>query len=177
MNEESRLMDMLVGYASAHRHPVNIAVHMIGIPTIMLGAFIPLTWITLQVEGITINLAELGLVVMFIFYLTLDWRFAIVFLVLGMIIAQLAAVLGTLPRPAAAIIATAGFLGGFIAQFIGHAVERSMPVLVRHPLQAGLSAPFFAVVELFKLLGLRRTLFDDVQRRIAELRERRAGST
>ena len=58
------------------------------------------------------------------------------------------------------------------AQFIGHAVERSMPVLVRHPVQANLAAPFFTVVELFKLAGLREELFDEVQRQIAERRER-----
>ena len=31
---------------AAHQHPVNIFVHMIGIPTIMLGVFIALSWLT-----------------------------------------------------------------------------------------------------------------------------------
>jgi len=30
-----------------------------------------------------------------------------------------------------------------------------MPVLIKHPLQANLAAPFFTIVELFKLAGLR----------------------
>jgi uncharacterized membrane protein YGL010W len=46
--------------------------------------------------------------------------------------------------------------------------------LVKHPLQANLAAPFFTVVEAFKLLGLRRTLFDAVQ---SEISARRAAAS
>jgi uncharacterized membrane protein YGL010W len=35
--------------------------------------------------------------------------------------------------------------------------------------QANLAAPFFTIVEIFKLAGLRAELFDQVQQRIAEL--------
>ncbi len=164
-------MDMLVGYASAHQHPVNIAVHLIGIPTIMLGVFIALTWINFEVVGIKINLALLTVIAMFLFYLTLDRLFAIAFLIFAIAIALLAAKLGDYPQPIAAIIAAAAFFGGYAAQFIGHAIEKSMPVLVKHPIQANLAAPFFTIVEIFKLLGLRDALFIKVQRQIAELRK------
>jgi uncharacterized membrane protein YGL010W len=46
-----------------------------------------------------------------------------------------------------------------------------MPVLVKHPVQANLAAPFFTVVEMFKLLGLREDLFNEVQRQIALRRQ------
>ena len=72
------------------------------------------------------------------------------------------------------IIAAACFFGGYAAQFIGHAVERSMPVLVRHPVQANLAAPFFTVVELFKIVGLRDDLFQEVQRQIEQRRQETA---
>jgi len=39
-------------------------------------------------------------------------------------------------------------------------------VLVKHPIQANLAAPFFTVVEMFKILGLRDELFNQVQREI-----------
>ena len=45
MKAEGKLMDMLTGYAASHQQPFNIFVHMIGIPTIMLGILIPLTWV------------------------------------------------------------------------------------------------------------------------------------
>jgi len=171
MNTESRLMEMLIGYAAAHQHPFNIAVHLIGIPTIMLGVSIPLSWLTFDVGGVTVTLAHIAAIALFIFYLTLDTPFAIAFLILGLAVAELATYLGTLPLPVSAGIAAAAFFGGYALQFVGHAVEKSMPVLVRHPIQANLAAPFFTIVEVFGLLGLRKTMFADVQTRVAARRE------
>lgn len=167
-------MDILVGYASAHQHPINIAVHLIGIPVIMLGIFIPMTWLTVDIDGFALNLAQITVFAMFIFYLTLDWIFAVVFLVFAIAVAHLAAFLGSYPQPTARIIAAAAFFGGYAAQFIGHAIEKSMPVLLKHPIQANLAAPFFTIVEVFKLLGLREALFIEVQERIVELRDQQS---
>ena len=165
---------MLTGYAAAHQHPVNIAVHLVGIPVIMLGIFIPLTWISINFDSFSLNLAQITIIAMFIFYLTLDRIFALVFLVLAAAIEILAAKLGSYPQSTALIIAAAAFFGGYAAQFIGHAIERSMPVLVKHPIQANLAAPFFTIVEIFKLLRLREALFTEVHSRIAELRRERS---
>ena len=67
MRTDSKLMDMLTGYAASHQHPVNIFVHMIGIPTIMLGVLIPLSWITIDVRGISFSLAHLVVFGFFLF--------------------------------------------------------------------------------------------------------------
>lgn len=168
---------MLVGYASAHQHPVNIAVHLIGIPTIMLGVFIPLSWWSIDIAFIKLNIAVVGLAAMFLFYLTLDRWFAVIFLLYACAVALIAARLGSYPEPISAIIAAGAFFGGYVAQFIGHAIEKSMPVLVKHPIEAALAAPFFVVVEVCKLLGLREELFTEVQRRIAELRREQMTTT
>lgn len=176
MSADSRLMDMLTGYAAAHQHPINIAVHLVGIPIIMLGVFIPMTWLSIEVINIKLNLAQITLIAMFIFYLTLDWIFAMVFLVMAAAIATLAAKLGGYPSSTAWIIAGAAFFGGYAAQFVGHAIEKSMPVLVKHPVQANLAAPFFTIVEIFKLLHLRDEVFTRVQQRIAEIREQQSST-
>jgi uncharacterized membrane protein YGL010W len=97
--------------------------------------------------------------------------FAIVFLVFALLIAQLAGYIGTMPTAQSGTVAAVAFFGGYAAQFIGHAIEKSMPVLVKHPIQAQLAAPFFTVVEMFKILGLRDDLFHEVQ---AEIEQRRA---
>ena len=165
-------MEMLTGYAASHQHPFNVFVHMIGIPTIMLGVLIPLTWVTFAVNDFHFSLAHVLVVAFFLFYLTLDVVFAVVFLIAGFLLEMLAAKLGNIPGNASWIIAAACFFGGYAAQFIGHAVEKSMPVLVKHPVQANLAAPFFTVVELFKIVGLRDGLFEAVQ---AEIRNRREG--
>ena len=171
MTTDNKLMDMLTGYAASHQHPFNVFVHMIGIPTIMFGALVPLAWASIDVLGVGVNLAHVTVLGFFLFYLTLDKLFAIVFLVAGMLIAVAAAQVAQYPIGVSGTVAAACFFGGYAAQFIGHAVEKSMPVLVKHPLQANLAAPFFTVVELFKLAGLRDELFDEVQRQVRTRRE------
>lgn len=172
MKASGKLMDMLTGYAASHQHPFNVFIHMIGIPTIMLGVMIPLTWVGFAVNDVSFSLAHVLLLVFFLFYVTLDVWFALAFLIAGFLIAMFASWLGNLPGNTGWIIAAACFFGGYIAQFIGHAVEKSMPVLVKHPIQANFAAPFFTVVELFKMAGLRDGLFEEVQRQIESRRER-----
>ena len=171
MATDNKLMEMLTGYAASHQHPFNVFVHMIGIPTIMFGALIPLSWASVDVLGIGVNLAHVTVLGFFFFYLTLDVLFAVVFLVAGMAITLLAGQVAQLPIAVSGTIAAACFFGGYAAQFIGHAIEKSMPVLVKHPIQANLAAPFFTVVELFKLAGLRDELFEEVQRQVRARRE------
>ncbi len=170
MQATGKLMDMLTGYAASHQHPFNVFVHMIGIPTIMLGVMIPLTWLTIEIDGLGFNAAHVLIVGFFVFYLTLDTLFAVVFLVAAFLLEMLAVRLGATAGNTGWYIAAACFFGGYAAQFVGHAVEKSMPVLVKHPVQANLAAPFFTVVELFKIAGLRDELFRAVQ---SEIRARR----
>lgn len=170
MNTDGKLMAMLTGYAASHQHPFNIFVHMIGIPTIMLGVMIPLTWAGFEYNGVHVYLAQIVMLGFVLFYLTLDVVFALVFAVGAYFLTLLAAKLGDYPGNTGWIIAAACFFGGYALQFVGHAVEKTMPVLVKHPVQANLAAPFFTVVELFKLAGLREELFDTVQ---AEIRSQR----
>jgi uncharacterized membrane protein YGL010W len=174
VNTDSKLMDMLTGYASAHQHPFNIAVHFVGIPVIMLGVFIPLSWVSADALGTAINLAHIVVIVLFAFYFTLDRMFSAVFLIYAVPVAILATRLGAEPVQVSGTIAAATFFGGYIAQFVGHAVEKSVPVLLKHPVQANLAAPFFIVVEIFSICGLRDDLFNEVQRRIRELRQEQA---
>lgn len=171
MKTDGKLMEMLTGYAASHQHPVNIFVHMIGIPTIMLGVLIPLSWVTIDVKGVSFSLAHVAVFGFFLFYLTLDVVFAVVFLVFGFGLTVVASMIAGLSLGTSATVAAVLFFGGYAAQFIGHAIEKSMPVLVKHPIQANLAAPFFTVVEMFKLLGLRDELFNEVQRQIARRRQ------
>ena len=171
MKNESKLMEMLIGYASAHQHPFNIAVHLVGIPTIMLGVFIALSWVSTDIAGYTINLAHVATLVLFVFYLTLDRLFSVAFLLYAAPIAYFATIIGTAPMVSSGMIAAAAFFGGYAAQFAGHAVEKSVPVVLKHPVQANLAAPFFIIVDIFKFAGLREEMFDEVQRRINDAQQ------
>lgn len=176
MREDSKLLEMLTAYAASHQHPVNIAVHMVGIPSIMFGALVALSWVSLGVGGFHVNLAWLLVGIFFLFYLTLDVLFAVVFAAVSAVMTLAAIRVGEMPFAESGSVAAATFFGGYLAQFIGHAIEKKPPVLIRHPVQAQLSAPFFTIVEAFKLLGLRDELFVEVQRRIrnAERQEQSA---
>lgn len=170
MKRNSRLMDMLVGYVSAHQHPLNVAIHLVGIPTIMFGVFVMLSRVEIATDDFSLNFAYLTALLLFVFYLTFDVIFALAFLLMALPIAYLATLAGDRTLAASATIAAGAFFGGYAAQFVGHAVEKSAPVILKHPVQANLAAPFFTVVEIFKFLGLRDELFDTVQARISELR-------
>ena len=174
MNTNGKLMEMLTSYAAAHQHPFNVFVHMIGIPTIMFGVLIALSWLRFELPWMSFTLAHLVLLGFVAFYLTLDVPFALVFAVVGALLTVLAEQVAALDFALAAGIAAACFFGGYLLQFVGHAVEKSMPVLVKHPIQAQLAAPFFTVVEIFKFLKLRESLFDEVQRRIDQRRAQEA---
>lgn len=167
MRRNSRLLDILTEYAASHRHPVNVAVHMVGIPAIMFGVLVALSWFTIGVDGFSMNLAWLLVLVFFAFYLTLDLVFALVFLAVAALMTFAATQVGDLPFKTSGSVAALTFVGGYAAQFIGHAIEKRPPVLLKHPVQAQVAAPFFTIVEAFKFLGLREELFDEVQRRIA----------
>lgn len=171
MNDESKLMNMLVGYAAAHQHPFNIAVHMIGIPTIMLGIFVALSWASADIAGYAVNLAHGATLLLFVFYFTLDKLFSVVFLLYAVPIAWFATNIGAAPITTSGTVAAVAFFGGYAAQFIGHAVEKSAPVVLKHPLQANIAAPFFIIVDIFKFAGLREQMFDEVQEKIAAARQ------
>jgi uncharacterized membrane protein YGL010W len=171
MNTDSKLMDMLTGYASAHQHPFNVAVHMIGIPTIMLGVFIALSWAQVDIAGFAVNGAHMATLILLAFYMTLDRLFAVAFLVYGVPVAWLATVIGAEPLATSGTVAAIAFFGGYAAQFVGHAVEKSVPVVMKHPVQANLAAPFFTVIEIFRILGISDELFNEVQARIEEMRQ------
>jgi uncharacterized membrane protein YGL010W len=162
---------MLTGYAAAHQHPVNIAVHLVGIPVIMLGVFIVLSRAEIQIENFAFDLAQLAVIGLFLFYLTLDRVFALVFLLAAFPVALLAAWIGEASTAVWGSVAATAFFGGYLAQFIGHALEKSAPVILKHPLQANVAAPFFTIVELFKMAGLRDSLFDQVQQRVEQLQK------
>jgi len=164
-------MDMLVGYVSAHQHPKNVAIHLVGIPTIMFGIFVMLSKVEVVVDGYGMNFAYLAALLLFAFYLTLDVVFSLAFLLMALPIAWLATIAGDRSLAVSGTIAAIAFFGGYAAQFVGHAVEKSQPVILKHPVQANLAAPFFTVVEIFKIAGWRDRLFNEVQQRIRAIRQ------
>jgi uncharacterized membrane protein YGL010W len=167
MDELSRWERLLVMYGSCHRHPVNVAIHLVFVPIITASIFLALMPIAVPLGSLHIPLAYVFAGVTLIYYLSLDVRSALALIPIAgslLLLARWAA--GVLPGPWLWGLAAAGFVGGYLAQFVGHAVEGRKPALVDHPVRGVLAAPLFMGVEVSRMLGLRRQLFDKVHEEI-----------
>ena len=164
-----RWLTMLAGYASHHQHPTNAVMHIIGVPFIMLGMFVPMSAWAIPIAGVSVSVADIVLLGLFLFYLRLDVVCALAFAAYAVLVLALAKIILTLPFTTAALISAVCFFGGYALQFWGHAIEGRAPVLVKHPIQANVSAPLFITVEVFKFLGLRENMFKAMDAKVAEL--------
>ena len=167
MSELSRWERLLVMYGSSHRHPVNVGIHLLFVPIITASIFLALMPLTLPLGASHLPVAYLFAGVALVYYLTLDVASALALVPIAgglLLLARWAA--ATLPGPWLWGLAAAGFFGGYLAQFVGHAIEGRKPALVDHPVRGVLAAPLFMGVELSRMLGLRRQLFDKVHEEI-----------
>jgi uncharacterized membrane protein YGL010W len=175
MSQLSPWERLLVMYGSRHRHPVNVAIHLVFVPIIMASIFLALMAVALPLGGTRIPVAYAFAGVVLVYYLSLDVGSALA-------LVPIAGALLFVARWASASlsgswlwgIAALGFFGGYVAQFIGHAVEGRKPALVDHPIRGVLAAPLFMGVEVSRMLGLRRELFDKVHEEI--IRQDRASA-
>ena len=151
---------LMVFYGASHRHPVNIAIHVVCVPIILFGATVPMGWVALP-GGLALSWLFLGFAALG--YATLDKG-----LTLGLLPVLVAIGLGVdavaaLPRSTGALIGAGAFVGGYLAQFVGHAIEGKKPSLLDNFVLAQVSAPLFVVAEVAQRLGLRKALFARVE--------------
>jgi uncharacterized membrane protein YGL010W len=114
-------------YASFHRTQGNQAMHSVGIPLIVLSIFGMLAAVHLgMVGGYDLTLAEVALVLVTAYYLTLDVTLALLMLVISVVFV---AVAHRLPLA----VSVAIFLLGWVLQFIGHyTYEKKSPAFYRN---------------------------------------------
>ena len=114
-------------YAAFHGTAGNKACHYVGIPLIVLAILALLARVPLfAAGGFTVTLAEVALVGVTAYYLTLDAILAVI---------MLAASVGLLMlgRPLPVWVSAALFVLGWIFQFIGHFVyEKRSPAFFRN---------------------------------------------
>ena len=114
-------------YAAFHGTPGNKACHYVGIPLIVLAVLALLARVPLlAIGGYDVTLAEVALVLVTAYYLTLDAVLAAI---------MFAASVGLLfpGRPLPVWVSVALFVVGWIFQFIGHYVyEKRSPAFYRN---------------------------------------------
>lgn len=114
-------------YAAFHGTTGNRACHYVGIPLIVLSLFALLARVPLfELGGFTVTLAEVMLVAVTAYYLTLDAALAAIMLGASVVMIFLG-------RPLPPAMAAVLFVLGWIFQFVGHYVyEKRSPAFFRN---------------------------------------------
>lgn len=117
---------LFADYAAYHQTPGNKVFHRLGIPMIMLSLIGMLTFAGWNVGGVRIDLAMVMIAVSTIYYFSVEWRLAILMLVVSIAMYFAGAAMPFW-------LNFALFILGWIFQFIGHSVyEKKQPAFFRN---------------------------------------------
>jgi len=159
------LAEHMAFYGSYHRNLHNRLTHFVGVPSIIFAILIPLSLGSLTVGDRTFTPAMIWAAAMTLYYIKLD---VLIGIAMGMLFVPLVWGVGRVaelgPAPAYEVFG-AVFVLGWIVQLIGHRFEGNKPALTANLFQT-LVSPIFLMAELFFALGLKRTLQEEVERRI-----------
>ena len=149
------LKQQLSQYISYHQSRTNQFTHYIGIPAIILGTLILLSWISVTIAGRwSISFAWIAIILTLVYYFRLDIKLAslmtIILVILTLICSWIAF---PYPTTGTFVVFIILFVGGWILQFIGHTFEKNKPAFFTGLSQA-LIAPLYLLIEILKILKL-----------------------
>lgn len=156
-----RIDELLTDYASYHRTRGNIICHFIGIPLIIFGIFSMLQLLRFgMISAFPLTAAEIFIVIVSVYYFTLDAKLAA-----GMLVSS-----AMIDAAAHAVddwrIGLGVFIIGWIFQGIGHAVyEKRSPAFLKNLLHL-LVGPIFLLNEALHV----REMGDSPQRTAQQIR-------
>lgn len=159
------LDEQMALYAAYHRNGWNKFMHFLGVPLITFSILIPMAWLRWPVAGFELTGAAVFVTAVLVWYFMLDAALAALMALVIAPLLYLADRVAQMPLATGGWIFGASFVGGWIFQLIGHAIEGRRPALVDNLLQIFV-APIFLVAEACFAVGLKR----DVQGRIEERR-------
>ena len=152
------LAEQVSAYSAYHHDPRNTLTHFLGVPLVIFGLFIPLGWLRfVHNADIPYTGATLFYLVVFIYYLCLDWQVALLQAPFTLTLLGLADRVAVWPFRESLLTFLATFAAGWAIQLVGHALEGKRPALADNILQI-FNAPLFLTVEVLFLLGYRNDL-------------------
>ncbi|ODQ79283.1 hypothetical protein BABINDRAFT_162312 [Babjeviella inositovora NRRL Y-12698] len=155
------LEDQLAFYRAYHFNKINVAIHAIGVPLILLSTIVAALAVPLPFfNNPYLNLGSASALGYGVFYCLLD---PLGYVALPLLASVAYFTVNTLfaEFPVALVVKTALGISaaGWVAQFIGHGVfEKRAPALFDNLVQALVLAPFFILFELVFAAGFRRDL-------------------
>jgi len=161
----------LAFYASYHRNPINVAIHICCVPLILWTSLVITTPIHLipnlyiplsKYLAFEVTFASAGAIIFQLYYFVLEPVGALLYLP-QMTFILLSATAFTHNNPDAMQIALGLFVFSWIAQFVGHGfAEGRSPALLENLTGALVLAPFFVHLELLFLLGFKPELHKQI---------------
>jgi uncharacterized membrane protein YGL010W len=154
------LAEQMSVYQQYHRSPKNKATHFVGVPAIVLGIMLALSWVPLGHAPLT--LAEVVALPILVYYFLLDIPLAIAATIFfGLLLSAAHALDATLTVTGGWIAFGALFVGGWILQLIGHVFEGRKPALADNLFQVFI-APIFLIAEIAFAFGYKPSLHEAV---------------
>jgi uncharacterized membrane protein YGL010W len=152
------LAEQLRSYAAYHRDPRNKLTHFVGVPLVTFSLFVLLGWFRfVHAPDAPLSLAVVFYAGVLVYYFLLDWQVALLQLPFSLALLWLADRAAVLPFAQSGAIFLAAFVGGWVIQLAGHAIEGRRPALADNLLQV-FNAPLFLTTEVLVLLGRRPDL-------------------
>lgn len=150
------LEEQLNTYRSYHQDSRNQRCHEFGIPMVLLGTLILLSWLHLNIAGKwQINLAWLTVIATLIYYFCLERKIAFPMTIIMLPITAIMSWLAT-PQPTwfSTLLFIILFGGGWFLQLLGHSFEGKRPAFTKNTIQL-LIAPIYLLLEYQQKLKVR----------------------
>jgi uncharacterized membrane protein YGL010W len=152
------LGDQIAGYGAYHHDWRNKLTHFVGVPLVTFSLFLFLSWFRfVHNPEIPLTAATLFYLVVFFYYVILDWRIALLQAPFTLALLWLADRSALWPLTDSFLFFLGTFVGGWIIQLLGHAFEGRRPALADNILQI-FNAPLFLVAEILFAFRLRADL-------------------
>ncbi len=158
-------LEQLAIYAAHHRDQRNQAIHHVCVPLIVFSVVLALTKVPLVTLGsMPLSVAPVALGTILIAYLIAVPAVGLVATALYAAVYLLVVATADLPSAQFWGVAVGCFAVGWIAQFIGHALEGRRPALMVNLIQVFI-APAFLIAEILFALRLQTSLAASVEER------------
>lgn len=143
-------------YRSYHRTPGCKATHFFGVPLVTFSILIPMGWLSLERPGFHISGAMAFVLGTLVYYFLLDPILAILMALIMAPVTWAADLASRLPFGPSLAVFLATFIGGWVFQLVGHAIEGKRPALLDNFGQAVFTSPLFLLLEALEAFGWKR---------------------
>src|SRR5262249_12854493 len=124
------LAEQLGAYAAYHRDWRNKLTHFVGVPLVTFALLLFLAWLRFApAPEVPFTGATLFYVVVLLYYLSLDWRVALLQAPFTLALLVLADRVAVWPFAESLAVFVVSFVGGWAVQLVGHGLEGRRPAL------------------------------------------------